>query len=146
MADRNALLEDALDAFVGYLRASTPRQSAAVASAALTVHQFRALLVIGMMGEPTTTEVAEHVGVQASVGTGIVHRLVDSGLVARREDPADRRIRRLVLTSKGKALSEEAVGAARAQRRAQLQCLSEAQLVQLADISRTLHEYLPQTR
>lgn len=146
MADRNALLEDALDAFVGYLRASTPRQSASVADAALTVHQFRALLHVGMMGEPTTTEVADAVGVQASVGTGIVHRLVDAGLVERREDATDRRIRRLSLTAKGKALTEEAVGAARAQRRAQLQCLSEAQLVQLTDIARTLHEYLPQTR
>jgi MarR family transcriptional regulator, organic hydroperoxide resistance regulator len=39
--------------------------------------------------------------------TGIVDRLEDRGLVERRVDPADRRVKRLVLTAEGAALRDE---------------------------------------
>ena len=38
--------------------------------------------------------------------TGIVDRLEDRGLVERRVDPRDRRVKRLVLTEEGEALRE----------------------------------------
>lgn len=146
MPDSNEALDSAVDALVSFLRASAPRQSQSIADLNLTLHQFRALVHISNLDTPTTTEVAEAVGVQPSVGTGIVQRLVSESLVERRDDDADRRIRRLVLTRRGRAVIEEALGAAKSQRRVQLSVLSAAQLEQLTDIAIALREGLPHHR
>lgn len=142
MSDHDEALTGAVDALVNFLRASAPRQSQSIADLNLTLHQFRALVHISNLDTPTTSEVAEAVGVQPSVGTGIVQRLVTEGLVDRREDDADRRIRRLQLSSRGRTVIEEALGAAKSQRRLQLAVLSAEQLHQLTAIATALREGL----
>ena len=52
-------------------------------------------------------ELAEAMGYDASHITGIVDRLEERGLVERRPDPTDRRVKRLVVTDAGVALQAE---------------------------------------
>jgi DNA-binding MarR family transcriptional regulator len=136
--ERDAILEDVLESMVQFLRASNPRQADSVAKANLTPHQFRALVFALVQDNSTTTELADFVGVHPSVATAIVHKLVTRGYLSRAEDQVDRRIRRLSLTEVGREFIEEIVGAAREQRRTQLEALSTEQLGQLGDILVTL--------
>jgi DNA-binding MarR family transcriptional regulator len=146
VSDHDEALDGAVNALVNFLRASAPRQSQSIADLNLTLHQFRALVHISNLDTPTTSEVADAVGVQPSVGTGIVQRLVSEGLVERRDDESDRRIRRLVLSRRGRGVIEEALGAAKSQRREQLSVLSDDQLGQLTEIAIALRDGLPHHR
>ncbi len=138
MTARDELLGDVLDRFVGFLRVSTPRQASSVAEMNLTLHQFRALAFCSLNDAVTISELAEFLGVHASVATGIVQRLVERDLLLRTEDAEDRRVRRLALTTEGRAFIEDVMGTARAQRREQLAVLSDDQLRAFADVLDTL--------
>lgn len=142
--DRDELLEDVLESMVQFLRASNPRQGDSVAQSNLTPHQFRALVFALVHDNATTTDLADYVGVHPSVATGIVQKLVGRGYVARTEDLHDRRIRRLCLTETGREFIEDIVGAARAERRRQLEALNAHQLSQLGGILATLRAGLSQ--
>lgn len=131
MGDRDALLDTACDELQHFLRISAPRTEV-VTSLGLTLHQFRALVIVYSQEGCTTTDLAEQVGVHPSVATGIVQRMVQRGVFERSEDPADRRIRRIRLTASGRELAEEVVGTARVQRREQLESLDDAQLELIA--------------
>ncbi|WP_169816395.1 MarR family winged helix-turn-helix transcriptional regulator [Demequina soli] len=130
MSDREELLEAATDALVVFLRRSVPRTAETVSNLGLTLHQFRALVILYAEDGCTTTDLADAVGVHPSVATGIVQRMVQRGIFERHEDAVDRRIRRLTLTPMGRELAGEVVGDARVQRRRQLAALDEAQLEQ----------------
>jgi DNA-binding MarR family transcriptional regulator len=73
-------------------------------AANLTMPQLKALLVLSLRPEASGQDVMEVMGVSLATVTGIVDRLVAHGLVTRREDPRDRRIRRLELTPAGREL------------------------------------------
>jgi DNA-binding MarR family transcriptional regulator len=47
---------------------------------------------------------AQHLGVDRTVMTYLLDSLADAGLIERRPDPADRRARRIVATTRGRAL------------------------------------------
>lgn len=66
--------------------------------------QLRVLVLIHSRGPQNLGGVAGELGVHASNATRICDRLVVAGLLARREDPADRRYIRLELTRKGTEL------------------------------------------
>ncbi|SEJ33130.1 MarR family winged helix-turn-helix transcriptional regulator [Demequina mangrovi] len=131
MSEREELLEAACDSLVVFLRKSVPSLAETVAHMGLTLHQFRALVILYAEDACTTTDLAEAVGVHPSVATGIVQRMVQRGIFDRHEDPDDRRIRRLSLTPAGRELAAEVVGTARVQRRSQLEALDDAQLAQI---------------
>ncbi len=63
--------------------------------------------------EPETpiamSEVAEALSCDASNVTGIIDRLESRGLVERRSDPSDRRVRMLIVTGKGARLRQRLV-------------------------------------
>ncbi len=134
MTGRDVLLDAACDDLLSFLRRSVPRTGDTVSTLGLTLHQFRALVIVNAEDRCTTTDLADAVGVHPSVATGIVQRMVQRGLFDRHEDPVDRRIRRLSLTPRGRELAEEIVGTAREQRRRQLDMLDDAQLAQLRGI------------
>lgn len=67
---------------------------------ALTFQDCSSQLDCGLSGQ----DLARHLGVGLATVSGIVDRLVAQGLVARAEDPTDRRIRRVELTAEGSAL------------------------------------------
>jgi DNA-binding MarR family transcriptional regulator len=70
----------------------------------LTLSQLRALYVL-LLSErpPALTELAPEVGLSTAATGRLVDHLVRLGLVARREDDADRRVKRLSLTDEGHA-------------------------------------------
>jgi DNA-binding MarR family transcriptional regulator len=78
---------------------------------ALTMPQLRLLMLLQSADGASGRELAAATGVGLATMTGMVDRLVAQGLVARREDPADRRVRRVELTAAGRRLIDEIVTA-----------------------------------
>jgi len=76
-------------------------------AAHLTMSQLKVLLVLARHDGASGHDLASALGVGPATLTGIVDRLVAQGLVSRREDPVDRRIRRVVLASTGREVVED---------------------------------------
>jgi DNA-binding MarR family transcriptional regulator len=70
----------------------------------VTSPQLRVLVMIASRGPQNPGAVATHLGVHRSNATRICDRLVNAGMVARSDDPGDRRYRALSLTPAGEAL------------------------------------------
>jgi DNA-binding MarR family transcriptional regulator len=70
-------------------------------STRLTVPQLRALAVLQIDGPSGAHRLADVLGVSAATVTGIVDRLVAAGMVERRPDPHDRRVRLVATTPRG---------------------------------------------
>jgi len=73
----------------------------------LTVPQLKCMFFISNQGKTNFRKLAERMKVSPSNITGIIDRLVEQGLVSRMENPEDRRILNLQITSKGEALIAE---------------------------------------
>ncbi|RBQ19081.1 MarR family transcriptional regulator [Spongiactinospora rosea] len=71
------------------------------------MRQLQVTVLLSSLGSASGQDLARHLGVSLATVTGIVDRLVRHGLACRHEDPDDRRVRRVELTPKGKALIEE---------------------------------------
>src|SRR5476649_378034 len=82
---------------IGRIKASLARLSEKYD---LTIMQVHALYAISQ-GDTTMGRVAESLHCDASNVTGIVDRLVASGLITRQEGALDRRTKTLLLTEKG---------------------------------------------
>jgi DNA-binding MarR family transcriptional regulator len=67
----------------------------------LTMPQLKVLVTLESLGATPGQELARRTGAALPTLTGIVDRLVAAGLVQRREDPRDRRVRLVELTAKG---------------------------------------------
>jgi DNA-binding MarR family transcriptional regulator len=70
----------------------------------LTMRQFRVIMLLSAEGSASGQELAAGLGVGLGTVTGIVDRLIAQGLVSRHEDPHDRRVRRVELTTAGASL------------------------------------------
>ncbi|MFV2018002.1 MarR family winged helix-turn-helix transcriptional regulator [Micromonospora sp. LOL_023] len=77
----------------------------------LTVPQLKILLLLYLHGGTSGQELSRVLGVRMATVTGIVDRLVAGRLVGRREDPQDRRVRRIELTGHGARLIDRIVTA-----------------------------------
>ncbi len=75
--------------------------------ASVTTPQLRVLVMLSSRGSLNLTAVAEGLGVNASNASRTCDRLVSAGLVARREDPHDRRHVVLRLRARGAAMVEK---------------------------------------
>ncbi|MCU1513450.1 MAG: hypothetical protein JWO10_540 [Microbacteriaceae bacterium] len=64
---------------------------------------FQILLTVANDGPPTQAALAAHLGIDRTVLTYVLDDLVAEGLLERMTDSADRRVRRLQLTAKGKS-------------------------------------------
>jgi DNA-binding MarR family transcriptional regulator len=73
----------------------------------LSVAQLDVLRRLRHQGPSPMRRLAEHMHCEASNLTGLVDRLEARGLVERRPDPGDRRVRLLALTQAGEAVSQE---------------------------------------
>jgi DNA-binding MarR family transcriptional regulator len=69
----------------------------------VTMPQAKLLYLIGASGEQHMSALVHRLGVSLSTVSGLVDRIVDHGLAARREDPADRRQVLVGLTPAGTA-------------------------------------------
>jgi DNA-binding MarR family transcriptional regulator len=97
-------------------------------AANLTMSQLKALLVLADHDAASAHELADALRVGLATLTGIVDRLVAHGLVVRREDPHDRRVRRVVLTVAGRELVDAIIMAGAELQRRLLERLEPAQL------------------
>lgn len=75
----------------------------------LTVQQLRALGVLTLDGESSAHRLADVLGVSAATLTGIVDRLETAGMVTRRSDPLDGRVRLVAPTDRGSDAIREIV-------------------------------------
>jgi len=103
----------------------------------LSMVQASALLQID--GSMPMRELSARLGGHASTATGIADRLAARGLVERREDADDRRVKRVDLTAEGAATRRELV-ACMESTRTPLARLSAAQRRQLHDLLRAAIE------
>lgn len=84
----------------------------ALDSYGLTGPQFGTLQTLRMMGAVPMHELAVEICCDASNLTGIVDRLEQRGFLERQIDPQDRRIKRLILTDRGRDTADEVWDAA----------------------------------
>ncbi|MEU6740944.1 MarR family winged helix-turn-helix transcriptional regulator [Streptosporangium sandarakinum] len=105
----------------------------------LTMRQLKVVLLLSCQDSASGQDLAHHLGVGLATVTGIVDRLVAHGLVTRREDPHDRRVRRIQLTPRGRALTEQISDAGLADFRRLLQRLDTPTLHDLAAVLAKLH-------
>ncbi|WP_063909950.1 MarR family winged helix-turn-helix transcriptional regulator [Herbidospora yilanensis] len=101
----------------------------------LTMQQLKVIVALSFHESASGQELARELGIGLGTLTGIVDRLVAHGLVSRREDPADRRVRRLTLTTQGRTLTDEMLDAGTANWR---QLLTRLDTATLRDMRRVL--------
>ena len=77
-----------------------------VKSTGLSMPQFGAMMHLYHHGSCGVSDVGGHMETTSAAASQLVDRLVNQGLVERREDPRDRRARTLSLTQSGRALVE----------------------------------------
>ncbi len=73
----------------------------------LTMQQVRVLGCVVKEPGLSGHELGKRIGVSAPTASGLVERLVEKGLIARVDDPDDRRVRRLHPTTEGLAVIRE---------------------------------------
>jgi DNA-binding MarR family transcriptional regulator len=98
----------------------------------VTMSQLKILILLARLGGTSGQELARRTAVSLGTLTGIIDRLVAQGLVTRREDPRDRRVRRLELTPEGSELINGLIAAGEAQQQQLLQRLDDAGLETVA--------------
>jgi len=81
-------------------------QSIAAADQTLTLPQMRVLTIVSRQGPLNLNAVAQSLGVHPSNATRTCNRLVEAGLLDRRDNPEDRRNVVLTLTHEGRDLWE----------------------------------------
>jgi DNA-binding MarR family transcriptional regulator len=75
----------------------------------LSTPQINALMYIYHAGECQVSDIGVRSGASSAAASQLVERLVQQGLVERREDPANRRMKILTLSDKGKELIQGSV-------------------------------------
>lgn len=89
----------------------------------VTLPQYRVLVLLALRGPQGLSGLADALAVAPSTATRMCDRLVRKGLVARAEDPSDRRQIRLLCTASGRRLVDEVSERRRAEIAAVVQAL-----------------------
>ncbi|MEV0974255.1 MarR family winged helix-turn-helix transcriptional regulator [Microtetraspora glauca] len=105
LIDRLVQLQRTLGRFLAHDR-STP-----LLASSLTMQQLKVVVMLFFRDASSGQHLARALGTGLGTVTGIVDRLVAQGLVSRREDPTDRRVRLVELTTRGRLLAEELIDA-----------------------------------
>ncbi len=102
-------LTEVFDEFVGRLMCNVTQETlGTMLSSEITAHQFHVLLQLNVTDEPMPiNRLAEDLGLSVAATGRNVEKLVQHGMVDRREDATDRRIKNLTITEIGrKTLAE----------------------------------------
>ncbi len=114
-------------------------QSVAEAEVSVSLPGLRVLMMVNQSDRPLKLgTVAEGLGVHPSNATRTCSRLVDAGLLDRRDDPADRRSLALTLTPKGQSFVDSVLERRRQAFERMLSKMSATDRDRLAD---TLREF-----
>ncbi len=76
---------------------------------ALSFSQVNVLMRLYHSGTCGVSQLGEEMGITNAAASQAIDRLVNMGLIARSEDPEDRRAKQLVLTEKGRELVNRAI-------------------------------------
>jgi DNA-binding MarR family transcriptional regulator len=96
-------LMEAMPVIMQFVRVEMRRQR----EPSLSVPQFRVLAFLSHNPDSSLSDVAEHIGITRATASPLIDRLVQRGLVDRREDPTERRHIQLKLTHEGHDRLEE---------------------------------------
>lgn len=128
MAEDQALVADIMGAQQRLQHLFAYDRSDPLFTSQLTMSQLKMLMVLSRLGTTSGRELAGLMGVSLATLSGMVDRLVGQDLVARREDPHDRRVRRITLTPAGGALIAGIINAGADKQRRLLDRLDLAEL------------------
>ncbi|MEY9210665.1 MarR family transcriptional regulator [Thermobifida halotolerans] len=139
---KSQLIERLQELEARQLRLFVRDRSLPLLSTTLTIQQLKVLVALAIDGNTPTHELAERIGVSMATLTGIVDRLAARSLVLRREDPADRRVRRVDLTEEGRGLIDDMWGTSRQRTEAALRSLDVETLRGLVQGAEALYQAL----
>ncbi|MCO8272134.1 MarR family transcriptional regulator [Actinoplanes sp. TRM 88003] len=128
MADKQQLIADIMGAQQRLQDVIAEDRADPLFSSHLTLSQLRILMLLARHGSVPGSELAAMVGIGAAALTGMIDRLVVQDLVARAEDPHDRRVRRIALTRAGRELIASIFNAGEEKMRTLLSRLSAEEL------------------
>jgi DNA-binding MarR family transcriptional regulator len=137
-ADRAGLIDRLAELQRGFGRFFARDRSMPLMASTLTMQQLKVVMFLSFRGSASGQELARHLGVGLATVTGIVDRVVAQGLAARREDPNDRRIRRVELTEAGRRLTAEILDAGAAGYRRLLERLDTDTLRTMEQVMRKI--------
>ncbi|WP_249715041.1 MarR family winged helix-turn-helix transcriptional regulator [Rhizomonospora bruguierae] len=126
--DRERLIAQILDAQRHMQRLFVADRSDPLFDSHLTLPQLKILLLLASRGGTSGQEFARTLHVSLATVTGIVDRLVAQNLVARHEDPRDRRVRIIELTPVGRTTVDRIITAGVERQQRVLSRLSTADL------------------
>lgn len=115
---RTVDMTDPLNDHLGFLvhdlaRAFTAAYAARMSSLGLSRPQARAIAYVRRFPGVTQVELSEYLGVGRMAMTGLLDRMESKGLVERREDASDRRVKRVHLTKAAKDMQPQMESLAR---------------------------------
>lgn len=89
------------------LMSGRPTEGPAFLDVPITMAQAKVLFLVEAVGELHMSDLVARLGVSPSTLSGLVDRLVEHGLVSRRDDPADRRQVVVAMTAQGTSLADQ---------------------------------------
>jgi DNA-binding MarR family transcriptional regulator len=133
-AEKGPLVERVVEAQRQLQRSIASTHSNPLLQVNLTMQQLKVLIMLSTGGRRSSQELTRGLGVGSATVTGLVDRLVAQGLVARREDPRDRRVRLVEPTSMGRELIAQLEEAGAGHLRGLLETLDVSDLLSLERI------------
>jgi DNA-binding MarR family transcriptional regulator len=82
-----------------------------LSEASLSFSQVNVIMRLYHDGSAAVSELGREMGVTNAAASQVIDRLVQHDIIARTEDPADRRVKRLALSDKGRHLVSQAMEA-----------------------------------
>ncbi len=101
--DRATLLANVMTGFDAFMQRMAATHAPEFTEVGMTMSQAKVLYLVQASTPLGMSELAARLGVTVSTASGLVERLVEAGLVDRRDDPADRRQVLLTMTDVGAA-------------------------------------------
>ncbi len=149
---RGTLIEEILELESALIREQCAIQPPPLLDIDVTMLQLKTLLILSSAagsadsGGLRVSDLARWLHVTVATASTLLDRLVDRGLVERREDPNDRRQHRCRASTTGRELVRKFFEGTQAQTRELLSALSEDELRTVLDAVKLLHEAVGRLR
>ena len=138
MAEKERLIADIMGAQQRLQHLFAYDRSDPLFASQLTMPQLKILMLLHRLGDTSGRELAGLMGVSLATMSGMVDRLVAHNLVTRAEDPHDRRVRRITLSTTGAQMIADIITAGTEKQDRLLRRLTDAELQTVADAMRAM--------
>jgi DNA-binding MarR family transcriptional regulator len=138
--DREARLARVMTGFDAFMQRMAASHAPEFSEVGLTMSQAKVLYLVQASAPLGLSELAGRLGVGVSTASGLVERLVEAGLLDRRDDPVDRRHVLLSLTDTGTASLDRMRELNTGHMRLMLEHVSDADLATIDRAIRALTE------